>query len=107
MRSADPGTDVNRLLDHRLAKMTESPFIKVEATKYTELGYVGHDVEDIVKDLLEAGIALARQRMRTQLAAEAQQRTEDRILRALLGQHSGETEMQVGLGCARGHGMIT
>lgn len=88
---------VNHLLDHRrLAKLTESPFIKVEATKYTELGYVGHDVEDIVKDLLEAGIALARQRMRSQLAAEARQRTEDRILRALLGQHSGETELQVG-----------
>jgi ATP-dependent protease HslVU (ClpYQ) ATPase subunit len=70
----------------------------VEATKYTELGYVGHDVEDIIKDLLEAGIALARQRMRAQLAAEARQRTEDRILRALLGQHNGESEVQVGQG---------
>lgn len=62
----------------------------MEATKYTELGFVGRDVEDIIKDLVEASLTLTRQRLKTQLEARAARQAEDKILRALCGEQSPE-----------------
>src|SRR6476660_1991625 len=69
----------------RLAKLAGAPFIKVEATKFTEVGYVGRDVEQIVRDLLEIGIALTRERKRKDVQVRAEQSAEARVLDALVG----------------------
>jgi ATP-dependent HslUV protease ATP-binding subunit HslU len=69
----------------RLAKLAGAPFLKVEATKFTEVGYVGRDVEQIVRDLMEVGIELARERMRKEVQAKAELAAEDRVLDALCG----------------------
>src|SRR6201996_7509769 len=69
----------------RLAKLAQAPFIKVEATKFTEVGYVGRDVEQIVRDLIEVGIAQVRAARRRDVEAQAEARAEDRILEALIG----------------------
>jgi ATP-dependent HslUV protease ATP-binding subunit HslU len=75
----------------RLAKLAGAPFIKVEATKFTEVGYVGRDVEQIIRDLLEVGIAQTRERKRKDVQARAQLAAEDRVLDALVGPGSGAT----------------
>jgi ATP-dependent HslUV protease ATP-binding subunit HslU len=67
-----------------LAKLANAPFIKVEATKFTEVGYVGRDVESIVRDLVEISIKLHRERAMEKVQARAQDAAEDRILDALL-----------------------
>jgi ATP-dependent HslUV protease ATP-binding subunit HslU len=72
-------------ISRRLAKLAQAPFIKVEATKFTEVGYVGRDVEQIVRDLLEVGIAQVRERKRRDVEAQAEARAEDRLLDALVG----------------------
>ncbi len=72
-------------ISRRLAKLAGAPFIKVEATKFTEVGYVGRDVEQIVRDLVEVGIALTRDRKRKDVAARAQLAAEDRVVDALVG----------------------
>lgn len=64
----------------RLAKLTGAPFVKVEATKYTEVGYYGRDVESLVRDLVEAAITLVRERERESVAQEAQRRAQERLL---------------------------
>ena len=69
----------------RLAKLANAPFIKVEATKFTEVGYVGRDVEQIIRDLVEIGIGLARETRRDQVSAQAQTNAENRVLDALVG----------------------
>src|SRR6201986_4990664 len=69
----------------RLAKLAGAPFIKVEATKFTEVGYVGRDVEQIVRDLVEVAIAQVRERKRKDVAARAQLWAEERVLDALVG----------------------
>ena len=69
----------------RLARLAEAPFIKVEATKFTEIGYVGRDVEQIVRDLLEVSIAMVRQKLRKSVSANAELAAEDRVLDALVG----------------------
>ncbi len=69
----------------RLARLANAPFLKVEATKFTEVGYVGRDVEQIVRDLIEIGIALVKQTKRKDIAARAQLAAEDRIVTALVG----------------------
>jgi ATP-dependent HslUV protease ATP-binding subunit HslU len=69
----------------RLARLANAPFLKVEATKYTEVGYVGRDVEQIVRDLIEIGIALVKEAKRKDVAARAQLAAEDRIVTALVG----------------------
>ncbi len=69
----------------RLAKLAEAPFIKVEATKFTEVGYVGRDVESIVRDLVEASIAMTRARHRKEVEAKAALSAEERLLTALVG----------------------
>ena len=69
----------------RLAKLAQAPFIKVEATKFTEVGYVGRDVESIIRDLLESAIQMTRVRLRQDVRAKAEGAAEDRVLDALVG----------------------
>lgn len=68
----------------RLAKLSNSPFIKVEATKYTEVGYVGRDVESMIRDLMAAGVQMVKQEMQESVTAEAQKNTEEALLDLLL-----------------------
>ncbi|MBL1419533.1 MAG: ATP-dependent protease ATPase subunit HslU [Alphaproteobacteria bacterium] len=72
-------------ISRRLAKLANAPFIKIEATKFTEVGYVGRDVEQIVRDLVESGIAMIRADKRKYVEGKAHQRAEDRVLDALVG----------------------
>jgi ATP-dependent HslUV protease ATP-binding subunit HslU len=72
-------------ISRRLAKLAGAPFIKVEATKFTEVGYVGRDVEQIIRDLVEAGIGLVRERKRVEVEAKARLAAEERVLDALVG----------------------
>jgi ATP-dependent HslUV protease ATP-binding subunit HslU len=72
-------------ISRRLARLAGAPFLKVEATKFTEVGYVGRDVEQIVRDLVEIGISLVRERKRKDVQARAEQAAEDRVLNALVG----------------------
>ncbi len=72
----------------RLAKLAGAPFLKVEATKFTEVGYVGRDVEQIVRDLVEVSIGLTRERRRREVSARAELAAEERVLDALVGQGS-------------------
>ena len=72
-------------ISRRLAKLAGAPFLKVEATKFTEVGYVGRDVEQIVRDLVDIGIALVRERKRKDVQARAEQSAEERVLNALVG----------------------
>jgi ATP-dependent HslUV protease ATP-binding subunit HslU len=73
----------------RLAKLAQAPFLKVEATKFTEVGYVGRDVEQIVRDLIEIGISMAKEKMRRQVRAKAETLAEERVLDALVGEGAG------------------
>ncbi len=72
-------------ISRRLAKLAGAPFIKVEATKFTEVGYVGRDVEQIVRDLVEAAIGLIREKRREEVTARAHVNAEERVLDALVG----------------------
>jgi ATP-dependent HslUV protease ATP-binding subunit HslU len=69
----------------RLAKLAQAPFLKVEATKFTEVGYVGRDVEQIVRDLVEIAITMTKDRLRKEVESKAELRAEDRVLDALVG----------------------
>jgi ATP-dependent HslUV protease ATP-binding subunit HslU len=75
----------------RLARLAEAPFVKVEATKFTEVGYVGRDVEQIVRDLVEFAIAQQREKNRREVVARAEMAAEERVLDALVGEHASET----------------
>jgi ATP-dependent HslUV protease ATP-binding subunit HslU len=70
----------------RLAKMSQAPFLKVEASKFTEVGYVGRDVESIIRDLTELGVALVLEEEKQRVGAKAEERAEERVLDALLPQ---------------------
>jgi ATP-dependent HslUV protease ATP-binding subunit HslU len=72
-------------ISRRLAKLAQAPFIKVEATKFTEVGYVGRDVEQIVRDLVESGISLLRDLRRNEVQAQAHHNAEERVIDALVG----------------------
>ena len=72
-------------ISRRLAKLANAPFLKVEATKFTEVGYVGRDVDQIVRDLVEIGIALVREAKRRDVTAKAHLMAEERVLDALVG----------------------
>jgi len=78
-------------ISRRLARLAGAPFIKVEATKFTEVGYVGRDVEQIVRDLVEIAIAMVRDKRREEVRARAHGAAEDRILDALVGAGAGES----------------
>jgi ATP-dependent HslUV protease ATP-binding subunit HslU len=78
-------------ISRRLAKLAQAPFLKVEATKFTEVGYVGRDVEQIVRDLVEVGIALVRSARRREVEAQAEAKAEERVLSALVGNAGAAT----------------
>jgi len=73
-------------ISRRLAKLAGAPFLKVEATKFTEVGYVGRDVEQIIRDLVEIGIGLTREKKRKDVEAKAHLSAEERVLNALVGE---------------------
>jgi ATP-dependent HslUV protease ATP-binding subunit HslU len=73
----------------RLAKLADAPFIKVEATKFTEVGYIGRDVEQIVRDLVEMAVSETKEKHRQSFDEEAKTKTEERILSALVGENAG------------------
>ena len=77
-------------ISRRLAKLARAPFIKVEATKFTEVGYVGRDVEQILRDLVDASIAMTRELMREDVKAKARQAAEDRVITAIAGEDARE-----------------
>ena len=77
-------------ISRRLAKLAQAPFIKIEATKFTEVGYVGRDVEQIIRDLVESAITLLRDQKRGQVKAQAEKAAESRIVDALVGDNAGE-----------------
>ena len=72
-------------ISRRLSKLAEAPFIKVEATRFTEVGYVGRDVEQIVRDLIEIAIAMEREKKRKEVKAKAELKAEEKVLDALVG----------------------
>ena len=87
----------------RIAKMTDSPFIKVEATKFTEIGYVGRDVDSIIRDLTDIAFNKIKESMRQTVQAKAHAETEKRILQALVGQDASDDTKERFLRKLRGH----
>ena len=75
-------------ISRRLSKLAEAPFIKVEATKFTEVGYVGKDVEQIIRDLIEISIALVKEKKKKEVLAKAQLSAENRVLEVLVGKNA-------------------
>src|SRR5262245_3333659 len=75
-------------ISRRIAKLAGAPFLKVESTKFTEVGYVGRDVEQIVRDLVEVGLGLVKETKRKEVQAKAQLAVEERVLDALVGQQA-------------------
>jgi len=84
-------TEVSR----RLARLANAPFLKVEATKFTEVGYVGRDVEQIIRDLVEASISMIREQKREGVAAQAKDAAEERLLDALVGEEAQSSTREV------------
>src|ERR1700751_5742657 len=78
----------------RLARLAQAPFLKVEATKFTEVGYVGRDVEQIIRDLVEIAISMTRERLRKEVVSKAEMRAEERVLDALVGERAGADTRQ-------------
>ncbi len=78
-------------ISRRLARLAQAPFLKIEATKFTEVGYVGRDVEQIIRDLVEIGIAQLRERRHRDVKARAEKAAEDRVVDALVGATSSES----------------
>jgi ATP-dependent HslUV protease ATP-binding subunit HslU len=72
----------------RLAKLAQAPFLKVEATKFTEIGYVGRDVEQIIRDLMEIALTMTREKLRKEVQAKAEERAEERVIDALVGENA-------------------
>ena len=77
-------------ISRRLAKLAGAPFIKVEATKFTEVGYVGRDVESIVRDLMEISISLVREKKHEEVKTRAHGAAEERVLDVLVGENASE-----------------
>jgi len=77
-------------ISRRLAKLARAPFLKVEATKFTEVGYVGRDVEQIIRDLVDSAILMVREHMREEVKARAHKAAEDRVIAALAGEGARE-----------------
>ena len=84
-------TEVSR----RLARLANAPFLKVEATKFTEVGYVGRDVEQIIRDLVEAAIGMVREQKRAGVSKQAQDAAEERLLDALVGEDAQSSTREV------------
>ncbi|MBT6467178.1 MAG: ATP-dependent protease ATPase subunit HslU [Kordiimonadaceae bacterium] len=81
-------------ISRRLAKLANAPFVKVEATKFTEVGYVGRDVEQIVRDLMEISISLIRNKKRKSVVSKAELSSEERVLDALVGEQASADTRQ-------------
>lgn len=79
----------------RLAKLCDAPFIKVEATKFTEVGYVGRDVEQIIRDLMEISVQMTKERLKNQVVDRATVQTQERILDALVGESATAETRQI------------
>ena len=77
-------------ISRRLARLAQAPFIKVEATKFTEVGYVGRDVEQIIRDLVETSLAQVRERRRRDVESQAEAHAEDRVVDALAGANASQ-----------------
>ncbi len=77
-------------ISRRLAKLARAPFLKVEATKFTEVGYVGRDVEQIIRDLVEQSITMTRDYMREDVKSRAEERAEERVIEAVAGENARE-----------------
>jgi len=77
-------------ISRRLARLAQAPFLKIEATKFTEVGYVGRDVDQIVRDLVEVSLKLLREKNRLTVRAKAESMAEDRLIEALVGQGASE-----------------
>lgn len=77
-------------ISRRLAKLARAPFIKVEATKFTEVGYVGRDVEQIIRDLVDSAIAMTRDQMREDVKAKAHEAAQERVIEAIAGEGARE-----------------
>jgi len=92
-------------ISRRLAKLAGAPFIKVEATKFTEVGYVGRDVEQIIRDLVEIGIGLVREKKRAEVQAKAHQSAEERVLDALVGSTASSHQSRCSLRRSAGSSM--
>ena len=90
-------------ISRRLSKLAQAPFIKVEATKFTEVGYVGRDVEQIVRDLIEIAITMVKQSKRKEVKAKAQLAAEERVLDCLVGAGVGMINLNDMLGKAMGN----
>ena len=82
-------------ISRRLAKLAKAPFMKVEATKFTEVGYVGRDVEQIVRDLVDSAIAMTRDQMREDVKAKAVRAAEDRVIEAIAGSDAREATREL------------
>ena len=82
-------------ISRRLAKLARAPFLKVEATKFTEVGYVGRDVEQIIRDLVEGAITMTREHMRDDVKANARQAAEGRVLAAIAGENAREQTLEM------------
>ena len=82
-------------ISRRLAKLARAPFLKVEATKFTEVGYVGRDVEQIIRDLVESAITMTRELMRDDVKANAHKAAEDRVLAAIAGENAREQTLDM------------
>lgn len=82
-------------ISRRLAKLARAPFIKVEATKFTEVGYVGRDVEQIIRDLMDSAIAQTREFMREEVRARAHKSAEDRVIEAIAGEDAREATREM------------
>ncbi len=81
-------------ISRRLAKLARAPFLKIEATKFTEVGYVGRDVEQIIRDLIEISIKMIRERRRKEVTAKAQLAAEERVIDSLVGENATEKTRQ-------------
>ena len=82
-------------ISRRLAKLARAPFIKVEATKFTEVGYVGRDVEQIIRDLVDSAISMTREHMREEVEANAREAAEQRVIEAIAGEGAREATREM------------
>ena len=82
-------------ISRRLAKLARAPFLKVEATKFTEVGYVGRDVEQIIRDLVDSSIAMTRDHMREDVRARAKEAAEERVIEAIAGADARDATREV------------
>ncbi len=82
-------------ISRRLAKLAHAPFIKIEATKFTEVGYVGRDVEQIIRDLVESAITLTREKMRQDVKAKAREAAEERVIEAIVGEDARDATREM------------